>query len=56
MEIGAGTSFNVDEKDFIKALYGVLQRLFEAPRLLSMENADFMSLLKAMDIVFCQRK
>lgn len=29
LEIGAGTTFNVDEKDFVNALYIVVQRLFE---------------------------
>jgi len=37
IEIGAGTSFNVDEKDFVNALYSILARLFEQPRHPSME-------------------
>jgi hypothetical protein len=29
MEVGAGTVFNVDEKDFTTALYTVLLRFYE---------------------------
>lgn len=56
LDVGAGTAFNVDEKDFINALYAVIQRLYEQPRHPSTETKDFMAFLKCMDIVFCQRK
>ncbi len=29
LEVGAGTTFNVDERDFLNALYSALQRLYE---------------------------
>ena len=56
IDVGAGTSFNVDEKDFVSALYAVLQRLFEKPLPLSVERKDFIALLKSLDIVFNKRK
>ena len=31
IDVGAGSAFNVDEKDFVSALYTVIQRLFEKP-------------------------
>lgn len=31
IDVGAGTAFNVEEKDFLDTLYAVIQRLFEHP-------------------------
>lgn len=31
IDVGAGQAFNVDEKDFVAALYSVLQRMTERP-------------------------
>jgi len=31
IEVGAGQAFNVDEKDFVGALYSVIQRMYEKP-------------------------
>lgn len=56
VDIGAGTAFNVDEKDFIDALYTVTQRIFEQQRHFVLENKDFIAFVKSMDIVFCKRK
>lgn len=56
IEVGAGASFNVDEKDFIAALYAVIQRLFEKPLPRQVERKDFIALLKSIDIVFHKRK
>lgn len=54
--MGAGSAFNVDEKDFISALYTVVQRMFEKPMPRSIENKDFVAFLKCMEIVFNKRK
>jgi len=56
VDVGAGTSFNVDEKDFVAALYAVIQRMFEAPLPREIEHKDFIAFLKSMDIVFNKRK
>lgn len=56
LEVGAGTIFNVDEKDFTTALYTVLQRMFEQPRHPKIELKDFIALLKCLEIVFIQKK
>lgn len=56
LEVGAGTTFNVDERDFLNALYSVLQRLYEQPRHPRLELKDFLALLKVLDIVFLHRK
>ena len=56
IDIGAGQAFNVDEKDFVGALYTVAQRLFEKPLERTVEHKDFIAFLKCMDIVFNKRK
>jgi hypothetical protein len=54
IEIGSGTAFNVEEKDFIDSLYIVIMKLFENPKDYSM--SDFLALLKCLTIVFIQRR
>ena len=54
--MGAGSAFNVDEKDFVSALYAVIQRLFEMPLPLAVEEKDFVALLTSIDLVFQKRK
>ena len=54
--MGAGTKLGIDEKDFINALYTVLQRLYEQPRHPRLEMKDFQALLKVLEIVFLRRK
>jgi len=54
IEIGAGTAFNVEEKDFLDTLYAVIQRLCESPA--SYAITDFLAFLKCMTIVFIKRK
>ena len=56
IDVGAGQAFNVDEKDFISALYAVLQRLTERPLQAQGETKDFLTLLKSLDFVFNKRK
>jgi len=56
MEVGAGSVFNVDEKDFTNALYTVILRIFEQPRLPKIEFKDYLALLKCLEIVFIQKK
>lgn len=58
LEVGAGSNFNIDEKDFFSALYAVLQTfLFGNDLAMSVEkDKDFLGLLKCLDIVFCQRR
>jgi len=56
IEVGAGQAFNVDEKDFVSALYAVFARLFEKPLSIDCEHKDFIALLKSMEIVFSKRK
>ena len=45
IDVGAGSTFNVDEKDFVSALYAVIQRLFEKPITPVLEHKDFMAFL-----------
>ncbi|CDW76954.1 UNKNOWN [Stylonychia lemnae] len=54
IDIGAGTAFNVEEKDFLDTLYAVIQRLFEHP--FNYSTTDFLAFLKCMNIVFIQRR
>ena len=54
IDIGAGTAFNVEEKDFLDTLYAVIQRLFEHPYYY--QSTDFLAFLKCMNIVFIQRR
>lgn len=54
IEVGAGTSFNLEEKDFIDALYTVIQRLIEYPTAYS--NSDFYAFLKCMHLVFVEKR
>jgi len=65
LEVGAGTQFNVDEKDFFSALYTILFSLFEQKpetgkfTILEAEErkqADFRALLKCLDITFVQKR
>jgi adenine C2-methylase RlmN of 23S rRNA A2503 and tRNA A37 len=54
LDVGAGNAFNVEEKDFIDALYCVIQRLFEFPS--EYVISDFLAFVKCMTIVFIQRR
>jgi hypothetical protein len=44
----------VDEKDFVDALYAVMQRLIEYP--VNYKQADFLAFLKCMHLVFVQKR
>jgi hypothetical protein len=50
IDIGSGTAFAVEEKDFIDALYNVIFRMFEHP--FNYQMSDFLAFLKCMTIVF----
>ena len=54
IDVGAGAAFNVEEKDFIDALYAVIQRLFEHPY--EYKLMDFLAFAKCMTIVFIHRR
>lgn len=54
IEVGAGTSFNVDEKDFIDSLYTVIQRMFEQP--FDYQLAEFLAFLKCAHLVFVTKR
>lgn len=54
IEVGAGTSVAVEEKDFIDALYTVIQRLYESP--FDYNLSDFLSFLKCAHLVFVQKR
>eukprot|EP00347_Sterkiella_histriomuscorum_P017847 403347746 len=54
IEVGAGTAFNVEEKDFLNTLYAVIQRMFEHP--FNYQTSDFLAFLKCMNIVFIKRR
>jgi hypothetical protein len=54
IDVGAGNAFNVEEKDFIYALYSVIARLFELPA--SYKQSDFLAFVKCMTIVFINRR
>jgi hypothetical protein len=54
IDVGAGNAFNVEEKDFIDALYSVIARMFESPG--EYEPSDFLAFVKCMTIVFIQRR
>ena len=54
IEVGAGTAFNVEEKDFIDALYTVIQRLIEYPTAYS--HSDFYAFIKCMHLVFVEKR
>ena len=57
IEVGAGQAFNVDEKDFVGALYAVIQRMFEQPQqILKTTQKDFIGLLMSIDLIFCKKK
>lgn len=56
MEVGAGSVFNVDEKDFTNTLFQVMQRMIEQPRHPKTHLKDFIALLKCIDLVFIQKK
>jgi hypothetical protein len=48
--VGAGTSFNVEEKDFIDALYTIIIKFYDNPT--KYEMSDYLAFLKCMGIVF----
>ena len=50
IDVGAGNAFNVEEKDFIDALYTVIIRLFENPN--DYKTSDYLAFIKCMTIVF----
>lgn len=50
IEVGAGTAFNVDEKDFVDGLYAVIQRMYEQP--LDYQLPEFLAFLKCAHLVF----
>ena len=50
IDVGAGTAFAVEEKDFIDALYQVILRIFEHPFNYTM--SDYLAFLKCTSIVF----
>lgn len=52
IEIGAGTTFNVDEKDFTDSLYAIIQKMQEQP----IDLTDFLTFLKCAHLVFIQKK
>ena len=54
IEIGAGSTFNVEEKDFIDGLYTVISRMMEQPASFSVQ--DFLAFLKCSHLVFIERK
>ena len=54
IDVGAGNAFNVEEKDFINALYTVIGKLFENPE--SYKISDFLAFVKCMTIVFINRR
>ena len=56
LEVGAGTQFNVDEKEFFSALYSVLNCFIFQAQLGASKDKDWKALLKCMDIVFCEKK
>eukprot|EP00355_Strombidium_rassoulzadegani_P003147 CAMPEP_0168614820 /NCGR_PEP_ID=MMETSP0449_2-20121227/4181_1 /TAXON_ID=1082188 /ORGANISM="Strombidium rassoulzadegani, Strain ras09" /LENGTH=285 /DNA_ID=CAMNT_0008655531 /DNA_START=895 /DNA_END=1752 /DNA_ORIENTATION=- len=54
IEIGAGSSFNVEEKDFINCLYQVTQRIVEEP--FNYDFQDFITFLKCSHLVFVVKR
>ena len=52
IDVGAGNAFNVEEKDFIDALYAVVLRLVSGDH----AHSDFLAFLKCMTIVFINRR
>lgn len=54
IEVGAGTAFNVEEKDFMDALYTVIQRLYDQPY--DYNLSDFLSFLKCAHLVFVHKR
>lgn len=54
IEIGAGSTFNVEEKDFIDGLYQVTQLMMQAPS--SYSTQDFLAFLKCTHLVMIERK
>lgn len=50
IDVGAGNAFNVEEKDFIDALYSVIARMFENSG--CYEPSDYLAFVKCMGIVF----
>ena len=54
LEVGAGQSFNLDEKEFIDNLYTVILCLYQQP--FDYSRSDFMAFLKCVHLVFVQKK
>lgn len=54
IEVGAGSTFNVDEKDFMDSLYTVIQRMYEQP--CDYTLGDFLAFLKCTHLVFVQKR
>lgn len=54
LEVGAGTSFNIEEKDFIDSLYTIIMRLMEQPFNYSL--TDFLAFLKCTHLVFVMKR
>lgn len=54
IDVGAGNAFNVEEKDFIDALYTVIARLYDNPS--DYRINDFLAFVKCMTIVFINRR
>jgi hypothetical protein len=50
IEVGSGTSFNVEEKDFIDSLYTVSLRILEQP--FNYDLIDILAFLKCTHLVF----
>jgi hypothetical protein len=52
--VGAGTSFNIEEKDFIDSLYTIIMRLLEQP--FNYSVTDFLAFLKCTHLVFVSKR
>jgi len=54
IEVGAGTSFNIDEKDFMDSLYAVIQKMIFQP--FDFSISDFLAFLKCAHLVLVQKR
>ena len=54
IEVGAGTSFNVEEKDFIDALYTIIPRLISQPN--NYTQPDVLAFLKCAHLIFVTKR
>ena len=52
--MGAGQSFNLDEKEFVDSLYTVILCLYQQP--FDHSTSDFLAFLKCVHLVFVQKK